>query len=171
MVQEAWILSLLCPNADEQAANRILSPEFRGNTESKIKANSSSLYLLHSILPWFALSVTVLSWLKPQQDSQPCLSPSSCKFFRSNLLNQYRQKTPKTSVTRDTLNELINSVRKFWIQVYCEQDTSASLLIESQKGHTKAQTQKALAHYSCVSLALGFQTKPFIPKESQVHRA
>lgn len=64
--QEAWILSLLCPNADEQAANQILSPEFRGNTESKIKANSSSLYLLHSILPWFALSVTVLSWLKPQ---------------------------------------------------------------------------------------------------------
>lgn len=46
-----------------------------------------------------------------------------------------------------------------------------SLLIESQKGHTKTQTEKALGHYSCASLVLGFQTKPFISKESQVHRA
>lgn len=66
MVQEARILSLLCPNADEHTANQILSPEFRGNTEGKIKANSSSPHLLHSILPWFALSITVLSWLNPQ---------------------------------------------------------------------------------------------------------
>lgn len=40
MVQEAWILSLLCPNADEQAANQLLSSESKGNTEGKIKATS-----------------------------------------------------------------------------------------------------------------------------------
>lgn len=66
MVQEAWILSLLCPNPNEQAANQILSSAFRGNTEGKIKANSSSPHLFHIILSWFALSVTVLSWLNPQ---------------------------------------------------------------------------------------------------------
>lgn len=37
MVQEAWILSLLCPNADEQAANQLLSSESKGNMEGKIK--------------------------------------------------------------------------------------------------------------------------------------
>lgn len=57
MVQEAWILSLLCPNVDEQAVNHFLNSEFRGNTAGKIKANSSSPHLRHSILPWFALTV------------------------------------------------------------------------------------------------------------------
>lgn len=110
MVQEAWILSLLCPNLDEQADNQILSSAFRGNTEGKSKANSSSLHLLHIILSWFALSVPVLSWLNPQQDSQPRLSPSSCKIFRNNLLNQQRQKPPQISVLRDTLNEHLLTV-------------------------------------------------------------
>lgn len=36
-MEEAWILSILSPNADEQAANQLQSSESRGNTVGKIK--------------------------------------------------------------------------------------------------------------------------------------
>lgn len=90
MVQEAWILSILSPNADEQAANQLQSSESMGNTVGKIKTNSSSPYQLHSILPWFALSVSVelapstlgftaLPFLQPLQNFQKQLSKSAEK--------------------------------------------------------------------------------------------
>lgn len=83
-MQEAWILCLLCPNVDELAANQLLCSEFRGNTEGKIKANSS---FSTSTSQHFALVCTLRYSVELGQSTVAFTAPSSCKIFRNNLVH------------------------------------------------------------------------------------
>lgn len=97
MVQEAWILSLLCPNVAEQTANHLLCSEFRGNTEDKIK------FLSTSTSQHFALVCTFSYSIELGPSTVAFTAPSSCKFSETTW--SIIRGGKKTSVTRNTLNE------------------------------------------------------------------
>lgn len=93
-MQEAWILSLLCPNVDQQAANQLLSSESKGNTEGKIKQTVLST----STSQHFALVCTISYSVELAQSTLGFTAlpfPQLLQNFQKQLAKTVEEKKPK----------------------------------------------------------------------------